>query len=90
MTTAINTLLEDLVKTARSRGITQAELARRAGLTPVGLSKAVHRGDVRASTLARLAAVLDMDLALVPSWGRQQAAEAIRAGRFFDLDEEDG
>lgn len=85
MDASVKTLLEDLVKTARSRGITQAELARRAGMSPVGLSKAVHRGDIRASALARLARVLEMQLVLAPAQRREQAAEAIRNGNFFGL-----
>ena len=85
MSASIKNLLEDLVRIARSRGLTQAELARRAGLTPVGLSKAVHRGDIRASSLARLAGVLDLKLALAPAGARREAADAIRSGRFFGL-----
>ncbi len=85
MPSAIQTLLDQLIASAKARGMTQAELAERAGISPVGLSKARHRGDLRASTLAKLAQALDMELKLVPARRREKAAEAIRAGNFFGL-----
>lgn len=83
MTEAIKSLIDQIVTQARRRDLTQGELAERAGLTAVGLSKAKQRGDIRASSLAALAAQLDLQLALVPKHTREQAAEAIRAGTFF-------
>lgn len=83
MTKPIETLIQQLIETAKARGLSQAELAERAGLTPVGLSKAKNRGDIRASTLAELAAQLDLELTLVPRQSREKAAEAIKAGAFF-------
>ncbi len=85
MSRAVSRLLEQLIARARERGMTQAELAERAGISAVGLSKARHRGDLRASTLARLAEVLDLELTLAPARQRERAAEAIRRGRFFGL-----
>jgi len=76
-------LINQLVATARARGLSQAKLAELAGLTAVGLSKAKRRGDIRASTLEALAAQLDLELALVPRRSREKAAEAIKAGAFF-------
>ena len=84
MSERIKTLLDQLVSSAKARGISQARLARQAGLTAVGLSKAKHRGDIRASTLERLAEQLDMELALAPRRSREKAAEAIKAGTFFN------
>lgn len=83
MSEPIKLLINQLVATARARGLSQARLAELAGLTAVGLSKAKHRGDIRASTLAALAAQLDLELALVPRRSREKAAEAIKAGAFF-------
>ena len=83
MSEPIKHLLNHLVEMARARGMSQAELARRAGMTAVGLSKAKARGDIRASSLARLADALGMELALRPRRSREQAVAAIRAGRFF-------
>jgi transcriptional regulator with XRE-family HTH domain len=85
MSETVQQLIGQLVNLARRRGLTQAELAARAGLTAVGLSKAKHRGDIRASTLAALAEQLDLQLALVPKHSREQAAGAIRRGDFFRL-----
>ncbi len=87
MKSTIESLLDELIAIAKTRGMTQAELARKAGISPVGLSKARHRGDLRASTLARLAEAVDRELALVPSRRQQRVAEAIRSGTFFSLNE---
>jgi len=87
MTSPVQALLDQIIASAKARGMTQAELAKRAGISPVGLSKARHRSDIRASTLAKLAEALDMELKLVPARRREKAAEAIRAGRFFALKE---
>jgi transcriptional regulator with XRE-family HTH domain len=78
-------LINQLVALARARGLSQARLAEMAGMTAVGLSKAKHRGDIRASTLEELAAQLDLELALVPRRSREKAAEAIKAGTFFRI-----
>ena len=85
MSDAIKALINQVIITARQRGLTQAALAERAGLTAVGLSKAKHRGDLRASTLEELANQLDLELALRPRRTREQATDAIKAGRFFGL-----
>ena len=85
MSDAIKSLINQVIITARQRGLTQAMLAERAGLTAVGLSKAKHRGDLRASTLEELANQLDLELALRPRTTREQAVVAIRAGNFFGL-----
>ena len=89
MNATVEELLDQIINTAKTRGMTQAELAEKAGISPVGLSKARHRGDLRASTLARLAAAVDLELTLTPARRRQRAAEAIRAGNFFKLKDED-
>lgn len=82
-------LIDELLSVARERGLSQARLAEAAGLTPVGLSKAKRRGDLRVSSLVALARELELDLALVPR-RRQGAAAAIRAGTFFDDDSGQG
>ena len=83
MTDLVKQLINDIIVAARERDLTQRDLAERAGLTAVGLSKAKHRGDIRASTLAALAAQVDLQLALVPARAGPRAAEAIRTGTFF-------
>lgn len=79
----IRALIDQLLAAAKARGLSQAQLAEMAGLTAVGLSKAKSRGDIRASTLEKLAAQLDLELALVPRRSREKAAGAIKAGTFF-------
>ena len=83
MSQHIKALLNQLVLAAKARGLSQAQLAERAGLTAVGLSKAKSRGDIRTSSLERLGAQLDLELAFIPSRSREKAAEAIKSGAFF-------
>jgi len=83
MSKQIQSLIQQLIDAAKAQGISQAQLAERAGLSAVGLSKAKTRGDLRASTLAELASQLDLELTLVPQRTPAQAAEAIKAGTFF-------
>jgi len=83
MANSIQHLLNEIISTARDRGISQAKLAQGAGMSAVGLSKAKGRGDIRASHLAALAAQLDLELTLTPTRSREQAIEAIQAGNFF-------
>lgn len=83
MSKPIQELIDHLIALARAQGLSQADLAQRAGLSAVGFSKAKHRGDLRASTLAELAAQLDLQLVLQPRQTPEAAADAIKAGRFF-------
>jgi DNA-binding Xre family transcriptional regulator len=83
MSTHIRTLINQLVSTAKTRGLPQAKLAEMAGMTAVGLSKAKGRGDIRASTLAELGAQLDLELVFIPRRSREKATEAIKTGAFF-------
>ena len=83
MSRHIRALLDQLVATAKSRGLSQAQLADMASLSAVGLSKAKRRGDIRASLLEELGAQLDLELAFIPARSREKAAEAIKSGGFF-------
>jgi transcriptional regulator with XRE-family HTH domain len=85
MSKQIQTLIQQLIDAAKTQGLSQAQLAERVGLSAVGLSKAKTRGDMRASTLAELAAQLDLELALVPRATPQAAADAIKSGSFFRI-----
>ena len=87
-TRRIQSLLDRLLGAARSQGASKSELARRAGIPPVELSQPLRRGDLRASTLARLAAALDLELTLTPADTRRRATDAIRRGNFFGLNEQ--
>ena len=83
MTKAITSLIHQIIAAAKAQGLSQAQLAERAGLTAVGLSKAKQRGDLRASSLEALAAQVGLVLQLGPAGPRPSAAEAIRSGDFF-------
>lgn len=83
MSEAVQSLMEQLIEAARAQGLSQAQLAERAGLSAVGLSKAKHRGDLRVSTLVELARQLDLQLQLVPRQPTQTATDAIKSGTFF-------
>ena len=83
MSGQIKTLIKQLVSAAKQQGLTQAQLAERAGMTAVGLSKAKARGDIRASSLEALGAQLDLELAFIPRRSSERAAEAIKSGTFF-------
>lgn len=83
MSRQIKILINQLVSTAKTRGLPQAKLAEMAGMTAVGLSKAKGRGDIRASTLAELGAQLDLELVFIPRRSREKATEAIKSGAFF-------
>jgi len=83
MSRHIKALLNQIISTARARGLSQARLAEKAGVTAVGLSKAKQRGDIRASTLEELGKQLDLELILVPRRSREKAVEAIKSGAFF-------
>ena len=79
--------LEELVMQAKAQGLSQKELAARAGISEVGLSQAKARGDLRVSTLEALANALDMTIDIVPRHSRKAGIHAIRQGRFFQFDE---
>ena len=87
MSEQIKLLLNQVISAAKARGLSQAQLARMAGLTAVGLSKAKHRGDIRASTLERLGNQLDLEMVFAPRRSREKAAEAIKSGTFFQRSE---
>jgi len=87
MSEHIKSLIKQLILSGKARGLSQAQLAEMAGLTAVGLSKAKSRGDIRASTLEKLATQLDLELALIPLKSKEKAVEAIKSGVFFRTSE---
>ncbi|WP_419600567.1 helix-turn-helix domain-containing protein [Thiolapillus sp.] len=80
--------LEELLAQAKAQGLSQKELAARAGISEVGLSQAKARGDLKVSTLEALANALDMTIEFKPRHSRNAAIAAIREGCFFELGEE--
>ena len=88
MSRHIKNLINQLIDEAKAQGLSQAQLAERAGMTAVGLSKAKRRGDIRASLLQAMAEELDLELVLHPRLSHEQSLQAIREGTFFGPDDE--
>ena len=78
-------ILLELVAIAKQRGITQRELAERAGISPEALSRAKNSGEFVASRLDALTEVLDMELILQPKNSRGQSIEKLKKGSFFGI-----
>lgn len=83
MSDYIGNLINQLVQAAKAQGLSQARLAEKAGMTPVGLSKAKQRGDIRVSSLQALADVLGWELCLQPRRAPEQIRQAIKSGTLF-------
>ena len=62
----LHRLLTEILATARSQGLTQVELAARAGIAVETLSRMKRADDLRFSSLRRLAAAVGLRLALLP------------------------
>ncbi len=60
-------LLQQVLEASDALGIDQTRLATQAGLQPETISRAKKRGDIKLSTLVRLAAVVGLEVALQPS-----------------------
>jgi transcriptional regulator with XRE-family HTH domain len=58
-------LLQMVLSKAKELGMSQRDIALRAGVTPESLSRAKKAGDMRISTLNELAAVVGLKLTLV-------------------------
>lgn len=98
----MNYTIEDIssaLKAAReSKGLSQRELSRKAGLPQGHISK-IERGtvDLRLSSLIALARVLDLELALVPRKAMPAVRSIVRSGDrpaggnrpAYSLDEDD-
>ncbi|MGB5306252.1 MAG: hypothetical protein WBO06_00260 [Gammaproteobacteria bacterium] len=74
-------LLLRLLKLGKQQGLRQRDIALRAGIKPESLSRAKKAGDMRASTLNRLAHVVGMKLALVPD---KPLIDKIDSGTLFE------
>jgi len=79
----IDKLLKELLSEARRQGLSEGDLARAAGLTAQGLSKAKGRGDLRLSTLLALAKPLGLDLVWRQREIDPEAIRKARAGTLF-------
>ena len=81
----ISRLIHQLISAAKVEGISQAELASRAGLSPVGLSKAKRRGNLHASTLVALGRELNLELVFIPRSQSETSPDATARGNSGDI-----
>lgn len=72
-------LLEQIITTARSAGMDQLTLASRAGVAAETISRAKKRGTIDLTTLAALAQACGLNLALTPASPVMPGAEQIPA-----------
>lgn len=63
----IDGLLEEIIVAGKSQGLDQKKIAARAGVGASTLSKAKASGDLRVSTLARLAHAVGLRISLSPN-----------------------
>ena len=61
----MNKLLSDLLSVGKEQGVSQAALAKKAGVHPVTLSRAVNSGNCTLATVEAVAAALGMKLIAV-------------------------
>lgn len=79
--TTIPQLLTQIIDLGKKQGLTQQEIAARAGLQPESLSRAKKSGDMRVSSLEQLARAVGLKLTLAPD---QPVIEKISAGNLFE------
>lgn len=73
-------LLNEIVETARRKGKTQADIVAEAGIGVSSLSRAKSAGDIRLSTLVKLAKTVGLRLTLSPDI---TIADKIKKGTLF-------
>ncbi|MEA2079956.1 MAG: hypothetical protein U9P00_08885 [Pseudomonadota bacterium] len=73
-------LLNEIIDTAERQGMNQAQLVEQAGLGEVTLSRAKKAGDLRYSTLERLAKAVGLRVTLSPD---VPMARKIETGELF-------
>lgn len=76
-----NTVEQQLRRARKARGLTQRQLAERAGVSRFVVSRTETRGDdTRLSTLEAMAEALELELLLVPRALRAEIEHMVRAG----------
>ncbi len=64
MSDSLIQILDDIVTEGKQRGFTQKEICQKAGVSEITLSRARKQGDIRFSTLDKLAKSTGMQLAI--------------------------
>lgn len=73
--------LNEILSLASKQNMSEKELAKNAGMSPVGLSKAKKRGDLRLSNAIKLLNALELELDLVSrSDSKAEAFELLKQG----------
>ena len=78
-------IINDIISRARAHGISQGELAARAGIRPETLSRARKNSTLRFSTVQQLANIVGLSLKLVPD---NPVIEKVQQGTLFPAPEE--
>ncbi len=80
--TTMNTtdLLQQIIEAARARGITQGELARRAGIRQETLSRAKKNPSISLKTFAQMAQIAGLRIQLIAD---NPVAEQVNTGTLF-------
>lgn len=81
MSTELAQLVNEIIVVGKTKELTQRDIAERAGINVVTLSRAKTAGDIKGSTLVAMAAAVGMHLALVPD---NPLAEQIHKGEVFE------
>ncbi|NOY52394.1 MAG: helix-turn-helix transcriptional regulator [Deltaproteobacteria bacterium] len=81
MQSLIFPLLEQILITAKAQGLSQKEIALRAGISPEALSRAKKASDIQLSTLVRLAGTVGLKVTLAPD---RPVLEKILSGEVFE------
>jgi predicted transcriptional regulator len=73
-------IIQDLENTRKAASLTQDELAQRAGVSRMTVSRIEAGMDPRLSTLQELARAMGMELMLVPRALQSEVADFVRSG----------
>ena len=87
MSQHIQHLIDQVISTAESRGISRTKLAEECGMTPIELDTMRQYGDILAAALVSLGDRVDLELVFVARGFRGQSREKlindIKTGVFF-------
>lgn len=78
----LRVMMAEIRKKARQMTLSDAELARRAGITPQALSRIGKKHGARFDTIEALARVVELRIGLLPD---DEHARALAEGTLFDL-----
>lgn len=77
---AMNVIVNEILAAGKKLGMSQADIAQRAGLHPVSVSRISASGNARYETIALLARTVGLKITLVPD---NSVAESLIKGNLF-------